>query len=121
VVADCQDPSMTALKLIETSPGKYSLLLNAGTTDVDGVVEELGHEAGGYFWAGVARLLVSTEAPALEGRFSYDPEAGMFCAYGTDRGALESLSRLLAPVTTDAAQIRKIVELAKAKGVELDD
>ncbi|MFC5002424.1 Imm51 family immunity protein [Dactylosporangium cerinum] len=112
---------MTALKLIETSPGKYSLLLNAGTTDVDGLVEELGHEPNGYFWAEVAKLLVSTEAPALEGRFSYDPEGGMFCAYGTDRGALESLSKLLAPVTTDAAQVRKIVELAKAKGIELDD
>ncbi|MEV4513210.1 Imm51 family immunity protein [Dactylosporangium sp. NPDC049525] len=112
---------MTALKLIETSPGKYSLLLNAGTTGVDDVIEGLGHEPNGYFWAGVARLLVSTEAPALDGRFSYDPEAGMFCAYGTDRAALEALSKLLAPVTTDADQARKVVELANAKGVELDD
>jgi hypothetical protein len=112
---------MTAPKLIETSPGKYSLLLNAGTTDVDRIIEDLGHEPSGYFWAGVARLLVSTEAPALEGRFSYDPEAGMFCAYGTDRGALASLSKLLTTVTSDAEQARKVVELAKAKGVELDD
>ena len=112
---------MTAPKLIETSPGKYSLLLNANTTAVDAVVEDLGHEPNGYFWAGVARLLVSTEAPALEGRFSYDPEAGMFCAYGTDRGALESLSKLLTAVATDAEQARKVVALAKAKGIDLDD
>jgi hypothetical protein len=112
---------MRALKLIETSPGRYSLLLNAGTTDVDRVIEDLGHDPGGYFWEGVARLLVSTEAPALEGRFSYDPEASMFCAYGTDRGALESLAKLLNVVATDADQARKVVELAKAKGVDLDD
>jgi len=112
---------MTALKLIETSPGRYSLLLNAGTTDVDRVVEGLGLDPGGYFWAGVARLLVSTEAPVLEGRFSYDPEAGMFCAYGTDRGALESLSKLLAAVAGDADRVRKVIELAKAKGLDLDD
>ena len=112
---------MTVPKLIETSPGKYSLLLNAGTTDVDTVVEELGHEPNGYFWAAVARLLVSTEAPALEGRFSYDPEAGMFCAYGTDRGALEELGKLVAVVASDAGQARKIIALAKAKGVEIDD
>jgi len=68
--------------LIEPSPGTYSLLLDAGTTQVDDVIEELGHEPNGYFREGVAQVLVSAEAPALEGRFSYDPEAGMFCAHG---------------------------------------
>jgi hypothetical protein len=39
---------MQPLTLFETSPGKYSLLLNAGTTAVDGLVQELGYEPGGY-------------------------------------------------------------------------
>ncbi|MEV0563888.1 Imm51 family immunity protein [Dactylosporangium sp. NPDC050588] len=112
---------MNPLRLIETSPGKYSLLLNAGSTPVDTAVETLGHEPHGYFWAAIARLLVSVEAPELGGRFSYDPEAGMFCAYGTDRGALEALSKLLTPVVTDVEQARKAVALAVAKGVDLDD
>ncbi|MFI7075140.1 hypothetical protein [Micromonospora sediminicola] len=40
---------MTLLRLIETTPGQYSLLLDAGTTPVDALVEELGHEPNGYF------------------------------------------------------------------------
>ena len=78
---------MIPLKLVETTPGNHSLLLNAGTTAVDGVVEEFGHEANGYFWEGIAQLLVATEATDLEGRFKYDPEGGMFVAYGEDVAA----------------------------------
>jgi Immunity protein 51 len=49
--------------MVQTSPGRFSLLLDAGTTDVDVVIEELDHEPNGYFWEGVAQLLVDTEAP----------------------------------------------------------
>ena len=64
------------LKLIETTPGKYSLLLNAGTTAVDDKIQALHHEPNGYFWEGVAQLLLRLEAPELEGRFNFEPEAG---------------------------------------------
>ena len=100
---------------------QVSLLLNAGSTVVDGVIEQLGHAPNGYFWEGVARLLVSTKAPALEGRLSYDPEAGMFCAHGEDRNALEELGRLMAAVATDQERLRRVVAQAKTKGLEFDD
>ncbi|MFI6991849.1 immunity 51 family protein [Nonomuraea wenchangensis] len=109
------------LRLIEPTPGEYSLLLDAGTTRVDDVIEELGHEPNGYFWEGVAQVLVGTEAPALEGRFSYDPEGDMFCAYGKDRGALEELGTLMATVATDADRTRRLVATAEANGFEFDD
>ncbi|WP_184615445.1 Imm51 family immunity protein [Sphaerisporangium krabiense] len=112
---------MHPLRLVESTPGKYSLLLDAGTTQVDDVVEELGHEPNGYFWEGVARVLVDTEAAALEGRFSYDPEGGMFCAYGRDRGALEELGARMAVVATDADRMRRLVVAAEADGFEFDD
>lgn len=67
---------MKPFSLVETKPGHFSLLLHAGSTSVDSRVEELGHEANGYFWEGVAQLLVKTEAPSLEGKFDYDPEEG---------------------------------------------
>jgi len=60
---------MTPLRLVETEPGSFSLLLEAGTAPVDDVVVQLGHEPSGYFWEGVARYLVSTEAEGLDGRF----------------------------------------------------
>ncbi|WP_173094097.1 Imm51 family immunity protein [Actinomadura verrucosospora] len=112
---------MTPLRLIETRPGSFSLLLDAGTTQVDGLVEELGHEPNGYFWEGTARFLVSTEAQGLEGRFSYDPEGGMFCAYGQDRSALEELGALLASVAADGDRMRKLVTSAEAAGFDFDD
>ncbi|MFC6933266.1 immunity 51 family protein [Actinomadura yumaensis] len=109
------------MRLIETTPGKFSLLLDAGTTDVDDLVEQLGHEPNGYFWEGVAQFLVSTESPALAERFSYDPEGGMFCAYSEDQTALQKLAALMTPLTTDADRMRKLITSAKASGFEFDD
>jgi hypothetical protein len=109
------------LKLLETRPGNYSLMLIAGTTDVDEVVEELGHEPNGYFWEGVAELLVATEATQLEGRFEYDPEGGMFVAHGGDRPALESLSALLTAVAADPGRLRTLMAVAEERGFEFDD
>jgi hypothetical protein len=112
---------MHPLRLIESAPGEYSLLLDAGTTQVDDVIEELAHTPNGYFWEGVAQLLVSTEASGLEGRFSYSPEGDMFCAYGGDRGALEELGTRMAAIAADADRIRRLVSAAEADGFEFDD
>ncbi|MDQ0370768.1 Imm51 family immunity protein [Catenuloplanes indicus] len=112
---------MDPLSLIETKPGAYSLILHAGSTPVDEVIEELGHEPNGYFWEGVAQLVVRSDAPHLEGRFRYDPEGSMFCAYGADRAALEELATHLASVATDAVRARLIVTNAEAQGFEFDD
>src|SRR4051794_16542535 len=112
---------MSPLRLIETTPGKFSLLLDAGTTAVDGVVEELGHTPNGYFWEGVAQLLVRTKAPELAGRFGYDPEGGAFVAYGKDKDALVALSALMTDVAIDGDRMRRLIVLAKEKGFEFDD
>ncbi|GGV10747.1 hypothetical protein GCM10010182_33580 [Actinomadura cremea] len=112
---------MTPLRLIETEPGAFSLLLDAGTTPVDGLVEQLDHEPNGYFWEGVARYLVSTEAGNLEGRFSYDPEGGMFCAYSDDRTALQELAALMSAVANDDDRMRSLITSATAAGFDFDD
>jgi hypothetical protein len=112
---------MHPLKLIETSPGKYSLLLDAGTTEVDGLVEDLGHEPNGYFWEGVASYLVATTSPTLNGRFSFDSEGGMFCAYGTDQAALEALGSLMTSVTASPDRIRALIASATDAGFDFDD
>lgn len=109
------------MKLSETRPGEFSLVLVTGVNKVDEVIVELGHEPNGPFWDGVAERLVATEAPELAGRFEYDSEAGMFCVYGTDRPTLEALSALMEPYTTDAERIRALVAAAKADGFVFDD
>ncbi|TDE47937.1 hypothetical protein E1295_22105 [Nonomuraea mesophila] len=112
---------MNPLKLLETTPGTFSLLLDAGTTQVDELIEESGHEPNGYFWEGVARFLVSTEAPTLKERFEYDSEGGMFCACGDDREALQDLAELMSAVATDETRLRGLIAAAEAAGFEFDD
>ncbi len=109
------------MKLVETTPGSFSLLLDAGTTPVDELIERLGHEPNGYFWEGVAQLLVSAEDPALGSRFSYDSEGGMFCAHGTDRTALETLATMMRTVIEDGDRVRRLIATAEADGFEFDD
>ncbi|MFI6761070.1 Imm51 family immunity protein [Micromonospora sp. NPDC050417] len=112
---------MKPLRLVELSPGEYSLVLDAGSTDVDHVIEECGHEPNGYFWEGVVQVLVSAEAPTLDGRFSYNCEGGMFCADGTDRNVLEELATRLGALATDAERMRRLITSAEADGFEFDD
>lgn len=112
---------MHALRLIETTKGKFSLLLNAGTTPVDALIEELAHEPNGYLWEGVARRLVATEAPGLDGRLGYDPEGDMFCAYSQDRAALEAPGELMDAVATDGDRMRSLITTANADGFDFDD
>jgi Immunity protein 51 len=109
------------IRMVETSPTVFSLMLDAGTTDVDEVIEELDHEPNGYFWEGIAQLLVDTEAPHLEGRFDYDPEGDTFVAHGSDRPALDELAALMTAVATNPDRLRRLVALARDRGFEFDD
>ncbi|MET7393801.1 Imm51 family immunity protein [Dactylosporangium sp. NPDC005572] len=112
---------MDPIEIETTESGRYSLWLEAGTTGVDEVIRELGHEPNGHFWAGIADLLVASEVPSLKGRFSPDPEAGAFCAYSDDRAALEDLVARLHKAATEETRLRQLVDLATATGFEFDD
>jgi hypothetical protein len=78
---------MTSIEVTEIGPGEFRLYLIAGTTAVDGVAVDLGHEPNGPFRAGVTALIVAVDAPGLEGRFWTDSEAGAFLAHSEDRPA----------------------------------
>jgi|SRR5690606_4432591 len=76
------------------NPGNYCLMLSdSHMVDVIDVFEERGHEGGGYDWEAVARQIVRAEAPGLAQRVDFDPEAGMFVAFGSDLEALQLLGR----------------------------
>lgn len=108
---------MEPLRIVETSTGNYSLLLNAGETPSDEAVTALDHEPNGYFWEGVAQRV----APELVKQVGLDSEGGMFCAYGTNRAVLEQLGAALAVVVNDPAKVRDVVSSAEADGFEFDD
>jgi len=112
---------MDPIDVTEIAPGEHRLYLVAGTTDVDAVIAELGHEPNGVFWEGIAELLIMTAVPALDGRFPFDSEAGAFLAHRGDRAALDDLAVRLRAVTVDGNRVRHLVELAETRGFEFDD
>ncbi|MGI5238830.1 Imm51 family immunity protein [Dactylosporangium sp. CA-139066] len=112
---------MNSINVDEVAPGEHRLYLIAGTTGVDSVIAELGHEPNGVFWEGVAELLIVTEAPHLEGRFEFDSEAGAFLAYSPDRAAVDELATRLREATVDADRIRQLLALGAQRGFEFDD
>ncbi len=90
-------------------------------TPADEIIEDAGHEANGYFWEGVAQLVIAKEAPAIADKISYDSEGSMFCAVSEDGEALEVLAGIMGPVTNDPERVAAILEEADAMGFEFDD
>jgi hypothetical protein len=105
------EPSfLDPFKLVETSPGHFSLLLTV-FDPASPVFEAAGHDAGGYAWAAVAEVLTS-DRPELAGKFDLDPESSMFCAYGDSRAALEQLAQLLVAAWRDHGVLSRAIAAA---------
>jgi len=98
-------------QLVEHENGSYSLIFDDFDRAAD-IFEEMGYEAGGYAWHGVADALVRTHAPELQTRVKYDPESSMFAAYGTDRDALGRLAELIRTAVDDPVVLRAAIESA---------
>jgi hypothetical protein len=90
-------------------------------TPCDSAIEASGHEPNGYFWEGIAQVLISTEAPDLAGKVNLDCEGSMFCAVSDSSEPLESLSALLTPVVNDPDRVIALIEKAAKIGFEFDD
>ena len=115
--ASSDDAAVTPFKLVETSPGKYSLLLT--TFDpADEVFERYELEGGGYAWEAVARHVIEHDASDLEDRVGFDPEGSMFCAYGDDRDALSQLGVRLAAIFRDPPRLAAIIEAIGPDGFD---
>jgi hypothetical protein len=110
-----------SIKVAEVAPGEHRWYLVAGTTGVDDVIAEVGHEPSGVVWEGIAELLITSEAPRLARRFRFDSEAGAFLAYSGDRAALDDLAIRLRAVAVNGDRVRQLVELAGSRGFEFDD
>ncbi len=112
---------MDPIDVTEIAPDEHRLQLVAGTTDVDDVIAELGHEPNGAFWEGIAEVLIMTEASELDGRVCFDSESDVFLAHSSDRAALDDLAARLRVAATDGDRVRRLVELAMSRGYEFDD
>ena len=108
-----QHADLAPFTLFETSPQSSSLILSDDhMLALSDVFAEHDHEGGGYDWDTVARTALRLQAPHLEGRVKFDPEAGMFCAYGPDQAALRELGEVLVGVYRDRASLAELIAAA---------
>jgi hypothetical protein len=73
------------------------------------IFEELEGWAGnGYDWASVARTVLAEQLPQVQDAVSFDPEAGMFVAYGP-KSAIQALAGIMAAVFHDDGRLRDLL------------
>lgn len=70
-----------------------------------------GHEGSGYDWQSAVHASLVDRAELLE-RFSFDSEAGMFCAYGNDRAALGEVAAALESLLARPTRLVEALEAA---------
>lgn len=103
---------LAPLRLFDTSPGSYSLILSDHhVVELTDLFEAVGQEGGGYSWDAVAHTAVRIHAPELADRIGgFDPEAGMMCVYGKDEAALRELGLILSSAFHDRAKLAALIE-----------
>lgn len=95
-------------------PGHYCLTLTDDQmVKLMDVFDEAGRYGNGYNWEAVARQALRAYAPEFVGLVDYDPEAGMFVAFGEDRDALQKLGELLAQTFRDREFLEELLRDAE--------
>jgi len=85
-----------------------SVILNVGDYRADIFAEraEDGFEGNGYDWGSLATVFLEEKMPELIDIVRLDPEGSMFCAYSSDKQALETLLGAYADETAFTGRIR---------------
>ncbi len=105
---------MNPFQIVEHE-SSFSLILSdrAVTPEVAAVFEELGRDAGGYAWGGLASLLIDEmELEDVE----LDCEAGMFSAYGPSEEQLLALGERMSKLFHDLDALRAELDRAPESG-----
>lgn len=91
-------------------PGTYCLMLSDDhMAEVMEVFDQNGRYGNGYGWADVTIGMIRNEAPDLEKRIDFDPEAGTFVACGEDLEALQQLGEMLSEAFANRIRLAKLV------------
>nr|WP_280114372.1 immunity 51 family protein [Paenibacillus camerounensis] len=82
---------MAPFKLVEQANGGMSVILVVGSYkhELFAARADEGFEGNGYDWASLASVFLEERMPQLLELVHFDPEADMFCAYSSDRAALQ--------------------------------
>ena len=100
---------------VDHDGGETSLLLTEFEPSLE-LFEEVGSPGPGYGWETVARYVVENVATELEDRVEFDSEHSMFCAFSSDREALEVLGARLARLFHDHKALASIIDAIGPRG-----
>ncbi|MNB99627.1 SMI1 / KNR4 family protein [compost metagenome] len=86
------EADVAPFKLVEQANGGMSVILVVGSYkhELFAARAEEGFEGNGYDWASLAAVFLEERMPQLLELVHFDPEADMFCAYSSDRAALQA-------------------------------
>lgn len=101
--------------LVEQDNGGMSVILNAGSykAELFQIREDEGFEGSGYDWASLATVFLEEKMPELADSIHFDPEADMFCAYSSNREAVQSFAAGFKAACEDDALIRDLFSRAE--------
>ncbi len=77
--------------------------------------EQMSQEGGGHGWHGVADARIRLKTPRLKKKLDFDPEAGMFVAFGNARDATTQLAKLLLEAVAKTEALMEAIEKANPK------
>jgi hypothetical protein len=100
---------------VEHDSGTASLCLYVGSykTEIFDTRAGEGFEGNGYDWGSLALVFLEEKMPELKSVINFDPEAGMFCVYSTDRSALKRFAVAFKDACEDDVLIKDLFSRAE--------
>ncbi|MET4105310.1 immunity 51 family protein [Hymenobacter sp. UYP22] len=72
-----------------------------------------GFEGNGYDWASLAKVFLAEKQPQLAGSVKFDPEGSMFCAYSSDKDALNQFALAFKAAVEETSLIKDVFSRAE--------
>ncbi|MFC3747335.1 Imm51 family immunity protein [Paenibacillus sp. GCM10012306] len=101
--------------LVEQGNGGMSVILSVGRykAELFETRRDEGFEGNGYDWTSLAAVFLEEKMPELADTIRFDPEADMFCAYSSNRAAVQSFATGFKAACEDDERIRDLFSRAE--------
>lgn len=72
-----------------------------------------GFEGTGYDWASLAKVFLEEQWPQFTGVVKFDPEGSMYCAYSSNKAALQQFTLAFKEAVEDEAVVHDLLSRAE--------
>lgn len=110
-----EDTDVAPFKLVDQGERGMSVILPVGSylTELFASRADEGFEGSGYDWTSLAFVYLAEQMPDLQGLIRFDSEGSMFCAYSSDREALQAFAVGFKQACENEALIRDLFSRAE--------